>query len=173
MVGDAILRSETEEVTLFDDTFRQFLADLLFTMYLRDGIGLAAPQVGSRLRVFAVDPDHAEEKKRNPMFFVNPRIVESEGNQSYEEGCISLPEIYERVKRPSRVVIEAQNEHGETFRHEAEGYFATVLQHEYDHLEGILFTDRLPKLVQLTLRKRIKDLECQAVDGVNFRPDTD
>jgi peptide deformylase len=173
IIGDETLRRKAELVIVFDEAFDKFLSDLAETMYHRDGVGLAAPQVGRSLRVFVIDPDHSDEEKRRPRFFINPRIVESEGTQTYEEGCISLPEIYEKVRRPSRVVIEATDEKGETTTWEFNDYLATVIQHEYDHLDGVLFVDRLPKLTQLTLRKRIRDLESRAEDGVNYRIETD
>jgi peptide deformylase len=173
IVGDEILRRKAEPVSTIDEEFHSFLADMAETMYQRDGVGLAAPQVGRSIRVFVIDPDHSDTNKRSPMFFVNPRIVESEGSQTYEEGCISVPEIYEKVKRPSRIVIETQDEKGEEQAWEFEGYLATVVQHEYDHLDGILFIDRLPKLTQIALHKRLKEMEDKAVDGVNYRTENE
>ncbi|MCD4830079.1 MAG: peptide deformylase [Candidatus Cloacimonetes bacterium] len=173
VVGDKVLRSRAEVVDEITDGVRDFIDDLVHTMYLRDGAGLAAPQVGRSLRIFAIDPYYYETKEKQPQIFINPRIVESGGSFTYEEGCLSLPGIFEKVKRPGRVIVEAMSPEGELFRVEAEDYGATVLQHEYDHLDGVLFIDRVAKLRLLPWKRRIRELEGETDDnGVNILADS-
>ncbi len=170
LIGDKILRQKAEPVEEITEELRDFIQDLTETMYTYDGVGLAAPQVGRSVRIFVVDPFFYETKVRKPIVMINPRITESEGSFVYEEGCLSLPGIFEKVKRPGKVAIESMNEKGEMQVYEAEDYFSTVLQHEYDHLDGVLFVDRVNKLKILPWKKRIRELE-QSTDenGVNIR----
>lgn len=159
IVGDKVLRQKAVEVEALTDEVLDFIADLTHTMYERDGAGLAAPQVGVSLRIFVIDPHFYSTNEKDPQVFINPRIIEASGEFIYEEGCLSLPGIYEKVKRPGRIVMEAMNPQGETFRVEAEDYDAIVLQHEFDHLDGVLFIDRVAKLRLLPWKRRIRQLE--------------
>ncbi len=170
LIGDRILREKAEPVQEITDEISEFIQDLIETMYTYDGVGLAAPQVGRSLRIFVVDPFFYETKVKKPVVMINPRITESEGSYIYEEGCLSLPGIFEKVKRPGKITIESINEKGEEQVYEAEDYFSTVLQHEYDHLDGILFVDRVNKLKLLPWKKKIRELESTTDEhGVNIR----
>jgi peptide deformylase len=137
LLGSPVLRQHSEEVRSIDDQVRQLIADMFETMDAAKGLGLAANQVGVARRVAVVDVDD------DRFVMVNPRIVETEGRASGEEGCLSIPEIYADVTRPDRVVIEALDADGQPYRKEAAGLKARAIQHEIDHLDGILFLDHL------------------------------
>ena len=168
--GDKTLRKKAEPVRDFDDELEQFLADLTETMYEKDGVGLAAPQVGRSLRIFVVDPFwFTEEGKRDPKIFINPEIIAMKGEADAEEGCLSMPNIFGMVKRAEQVIIRGLNEKGEKVQYKAGGLFARALQHEYDHLNGVLFVDHIPKLKKIPLLKKLKELENKtSEDGVNI-----
>ncbi|MCK4312927.1 MAG: peptide deformylase [Candidatus Cloacimonetes bacterium] len=168
--GDRSLRKIAEPVDKITDEIKDFIANLTFTMYEKDGVGLAAPQVGRLLRIFVVDPFwFNEENEKNPVVLINPKFLEFEGQTQSEEGCLSFPDIYEKVMRAKKVVIESLNEKGKKVHYEADELFARVLQHEYDHLDGILFIDKMPKLRRMFLKKRLNDLESTtSKDGVNI-----
>ncbi len=112
--------------------------DMVETMHAYEGVGLAGPQVGISKRIFVM-----QEPEQDALCLINPEILNSEGEQVGEEGCLSIPEIYADVVRADRLVVRALNEHGQTMTIEAEGYAARIILHEYDHLEGIVFLDRL------------------------------
>ncbi len=160
LYGDPILRKKASEVEVFDENLNEILDEMVETMYLGDGVGLAAPQVGLYLRMFVMDVGEGPKK------VVNPRIVEvSDEKEIAEEGCLSLPEIFEDVERHVWIEVEYQNERGEKVRERLEGYEARVFQHEYDHLDGVLFIDRIsparrallkPKLLALMRKSRQK-----------------
>lgn len=135
-IGDPVLRTKAKEVTEVNDQLRQLIKDMFETMYDAPGAGLAAPQVGISKRVVVIDVDD------NPMALINPVIVEMKGSQSGEEGCLSLPGEWYPVERAEYVRVRAINEQGEEFEVEGDGWLARALQHEIDHLEGILFIDR-------------------------------
>ncbi|MCI9246000.1 MAG: peptide deformylase [Clostridia bacterium] len=137
--GDEILRKRAREVEAIDDKIRQILEDMVETMHQFNGVGLAGPQIGILKRLVVIDiyDDHG------PIKLVNPRIIEQKGEQEVEEGCLSFPNQYAKLIRPAQVVVEAQNENGETIRIEAEGLLAQALSHELDHLEGVLFVDKM------------------------------
>src|SRR5690606_30557222 len=125
------------------DAHRALMDDMLETMYAAPGIGLAAIQIGEPLRIIVMDLSREGEPKA-PRYFVNPEILwRSEETQPYEEGCLSVPDIYDEVDRPSRVKLRYLNYHGEQIEEEAEGLYAVCIQHEMDHLEGVLFIDHL------------------------------
>lgn len=172
ILGDEVLRQKAVEVGPITDEIRDFAADLAHTMYLRDGVGLAAPQVGKSIRMFAADPWWGrEEKPKNPLVLIDPVIETSSGESVNEEGCISIPGIYADVVRPSAITISYTGLDGERYKLELEGFAAIVMQHEYDHLNGVLFIDRISALAKLKLKRRLKELEKSAVDGVNIRTD--
>ena len=149
-------------------------ADLVHTMYLRDGVGLAAPQVGKSLRIFAADPWWGrEEREKAPLVLIDPVIEGSSGESVNEEGCISIPGIYADVVRPSAITISYTDLDGRRQKLDLEGFAAIVMQHEFDHLEGVLFTDKISPLAKLKLQRRIKELMKSAVDGVNIRYEVD
>ncbi|WP_140986510.1 peptide deformylase [Asticcacaulis tiandongensis] len=149
------------------DELRALMDDMLETMYDAPGIGLAAIQIGEPVRVIVMDlqekpegaPEDAEGEKK-PLFFVNPEIVwASEELSSYDEGCLSVPEIYDEVVRPEKVRIRYLNYQGEQVEEEAEGLYATCIQHEMDHLNGVLFIDHLSKLKRDRAVTRVKKLK--------------
>lgn len=145
LLGDPILRRAADEVTSFGEELQRLVADLYETMYEAEGIGLAAPQVGVGQRVCVVDV--GDEGADGRVAIVNPRIVEeSRRREKKSEGCLSIPGLEEMVERPRAVVVEGQDIDGEPIDLHAEGIFARALQHEIDHLNGVLFLDRLSPL---------------------------
>lgn len=146
VLPDPKLRLVSKPVEAFDDVLRALVADMFDTMYDAPGIGLAAIQVGVPLRVVTMDLAKKEEPKE-PQVFVNPEIVwSSEEKSAYEEGCLSIPEYYEEVERPAQVRVTYIDLDGKAQEVEASGLLATCLQHEIDHLNGVLFIDYLSKL---------------------------
>ena len=145
--GDlAVLKRTSTPVADVDDDLRRLMDDMLETMYAAPGIGLAAIQVGVPKRVIVMDLARGEEPPA-PRRFVNPEILwASEETQPYEEGCLSVPEIFEEVERSSRVRLRYLNDLGEAVEEEAEGLYAVCIQHEIDHLDGVLFIDKLSRL---------------------------
>jgi peptide deformylase len=137
LLGSPVLRQHSEVVPSVDEDVRRLIADMFETMDAAKGIGLAANQVGVARRVAVVDVDD------DRFVMVNPRIVETEGRASAEEGCLSIPDIFADVTRPDRVVVEALDAEGRPYRKEAIGLKARAIQHEIDHLDGILFLDHL------------------------------
>lgn len=117
--------------------------DMIETMHAYEGVGLAGPQIGISKRIFVM-----QEPEGEPLCIINPEILTAEGEQIGEEGCLSIPEIYADVKRADRITVRALNEHGQTMTIEAEGYAARIILHEYDHLEGVVFLDRLDILTR-------------------------
>ncbi|MCD4818086.1 MAG: peptide deformylase [Candidatus Cloacimonetes bacterium] len=157
--GDKTLNKVAEPVKEITPEIQEFIQNLTHTMYIKNGIGLAAPQVGISLRIYVVDPFwYKEGKKKNPYIFINPEFLEFEGESTAEEGCLSLPDIFEKVSRAEKVVITAMNENGKKITLEAEGIFARVLQHEFDHLGGILFVEKISKLRQVFIKKKLREL---------------
>lgn len=141
--GDEVLRKKSKEVDVINDRILDLLNDMAETMYENDGVGLAAPQVGVLKRVIVVDTEGGKGLCK----LINPRIVCEEGEQSKAEGCLSVPGVYGEVKRPQKVVVEALTEKGEKTRVTGEGLLAVALCHEIDHLDGILFKDKVVKYV--------------------------
>jgi len=143
---DPRLRLVSKPVGKIDAEIRKLAEDLLETMYEAPGIGLAAIQIGVPKRVFTMDLAKKDEPK-NPQVYVNPEVLwASEERSTYEEGCLSIPEFYEEVERPSQVKVRYTDLNGEQHEIEANGLLATCLQHEIDHLNGVLFIDYLSKL---------------------------
>ncbi|MEO8927417.1 MAG: peptide deformylase [Caulobacteraceae bacterium] len=145
--GDlAVLKQKSTPVAAVDDHLRALMDDMLETMYAAPGIGLAAIQVGVAKRVIVMDLAKGEEPPA-PRRFVNPEILwASDETLAYEEGCLSVPEIYDEVERPARVRLKYLTYGGEPVEEDAEGLFAVCIQHEIDHLEGVLFIDHLSRL---------------------------
>jgi peptide deformylase len=159
---DPRLRIRAEPVTEFDAGLVQLAADMLETMYAAPGIGLAATQVNVHRRMLVVD---VSEERNEPICLVNPEILHAEGTISYEEGCLSVPEVYEAVERAERIRVRACNERGEVIELEADGLLAICIQHEMDHLEGKLFVDYLSTLKRDRLRKKaLKKAKREAAD---------
>ena len=142
----AVLKQVSAKVETVDDDLRALMDDMLETMYAAPGIGLAAVQVGVPVRVIVMDLARGEDPPA-PQYFINPEVLwASEDTQPYEEGCLSVPDIYDEVERPARVRLRYLNYHGETVEEAAEGLYAVCIQHEMDHLEGVLFIDYLSRL---------------------------
>ena len=137
--GDDVLRKKCREVNGIDERLLTLIEDMKETMYEADGVGLAAPQVGILKRLFVIDIGEG------PLVFINPKIIETSGSQTDEEGCLSLPGETKEVMRPNYVKARALNEKGEEFEIEAEELLARAILHEYDHLNGTLFIDRVKK----------------------------
>jgi peptide deformylase len=154
---DPRLKAVASEIAKVDGEIRRLIDDMLQTMYQADGIGLAAVQIGIAKRVIVMDIDQKDDKK-NPRVFVNPKILwASEELASFEEGCLSVPDIWEDVERPARIRAEYQDRDGKKQMLEADGLLADCLQHEMDHLDGILFIDHLSRLKRsIALRKLAK-----------------
>jgi peptide deformylase len=145
-VPDPVLKQVSKPVDVVDDALRALMDDMLETMYAAPGIGLAAIQVGEPKRIIVMDLAREGEPKA-PRYFVNPEITwKSEELFTYEEGCLSVPEIYDEVERPARVRLSYLDYNGVKVEEEAEGLFAVCIQHEFDHLNGVLFIDHLSRL---------------------------
>ena len=159
-VADAtpVLKQKSAPVERVDDDLRALMDDMLETMYAAPGIGLAAIQVGVPKRVIVMDISR-EEGVREPRYFVNPEILwASEDVIPYEEGCLSIPEVYDEVERPARVKIRYLNYDGDQIEEDAEGLYAVCIQHEMDHLEGVLFIDHLSRLKRNMALKKLEKL---------------
>ena len=169
-----VLKKVAAPVTEFDDELRTLVKDMLYTMYKAPGLGLAAPQVGKSLRLFVMDTDYKREEiedaqgnetynlsEFSPKVLITPIFRDHEGEMLYEEGCLSLPGIFENVRRPEKVTVEYQDMWGNKHTEEAHGLYAVCLQHENDHLDGIVFLERLSLLKKNLLRKKF--LKSQAM----------
>ena len=147
---ESVLSQVGKPVTEFNKALEDLCADMFETMYEAEGVGLAAPQIGLNLRLFVMDCDGLK------LIAANPEIVHTEGEQSSQEGCLSVGKVPAVVVRPMKARLKAQNEKGEWFEEEAEGYAARAFLHETDHCDGKLFIDRLPKLRREMVLKRFK-----------------
>ena len=176
ILPDAQLRLVSKPVETVTPEIRTLAADMLETMYDAPGIGLAAIQIGVPLRVVTIDlakpasereeGDTTPAEPRNPMVFINPQIVwSSEERSAYEEGCLSIPEYYEEVERPAAVKVRYMDLDGKDQEIAAEGLLATCLQHEIDHLDGVLFIDRLTGLRRQLALRRLKRLGFEVEPG--------
>jgi peptide deformylase len=145
-----VLGQVGEPITQFDDELAELCRDMFETMYDAEGVGLAAPQIGLNLRLFVMDCDGVK------LIAANPEIIASEGEQSGQEGCLSVGKVPAVVVRPMKATLRAQDEKGEWFEREAEGYAARAFMHENDHCNGTLFLDHLPKLRRSMVIKRFK-----------------
>ncbi len=161
LLGDPVLREPGREVETFDEELRTLVDEMFATMVAAEGAGLAAPQVGVSLRVLVADVRQSEGEHARAAL-VNPRVVESGAERDKEpEGCLSIPGVREVVERPWSVVVEGVDPTGEPVRIEAEGLWARVLQHEIDHLNGVLFIDHLSPLKRRMLLKRYRKLRSE------------
>ena len=155
-----VLKKVAEPVPDVTDDLRKLMDDMLETMYATDGIGLAAPQVGESVRILVLDVDQPKEgdkKQGKPRFFVNPEIVwESEEINTYNEGCLSVPGQWADVERPAQVRVKFLSYQGAEEEIEADGLLATCLQHEMDHLNGVLFVDHLSTLKRDIVMRKLK-----------------
>ena len=165
-VPHPVLKQVSKPVDVVTDDIRRLMDDMLETMYDAPGIGLAAVQVGEPIRVIVMDlqekpeDDPEGEAIKKPRYFVNPEIVwKSEDLAPYEEGCLSVPEVYDEVQRPARVRLKYLDYDGNAVEEEADGLFAVCIQHEMDHLEGVLFIDHLSKLKRDRAVTKVKKLK--------------
>lgn len=149
--GDPILRQKAAPVAEVTTEVQRIIADMVETMYHQVGIGLAAPQVGIPIRLILVD-----DGSRGPRALINPAILERRGSIRGEEGCLSIPGIFGEVERSEWIRVEARDAEGELIAFEARGLQARVIQHEMDHLDGVLFIDRLPPVTRDRIKKKIQ-----------------
>lgn len=158
---DPRLREPAQPVEVVDDGIRSLVADMAETMYDAPGVGLAANQIGVLLRIFIIDI--AEEDAPSDLkVFINPEITKVEGIQSWQEGCLSFPGVSEEIKRAERVRVKALDEHGQPFELEADGLMAVAIQHENDHLNGVLMIDKFNALKRRKIGRQVaKALEAQ------------
>jgi peptide deformylase len=153
---DPVLRKKTVKVTAVDEELTKLVEDMADTMYDAPGIGLAAPQIGRSVKLIVVDTTVQIDGEKEYMSMVNPEIIAHEGIQLDEEGCLSVPELTANVKRYKRITVSYQNLEGHTQEFSSEGRFSVVLQHEIDHLNGILFLDHLSSLKRGLYKKKVK-----------------
>lgn len=154
---DPRLRTKAKPVTVVNDAIRTLASDMLETMYAAPGIGLAASQVDKHIQLIVMD---LSEDRDNPLVFINPQITPlSDETQPYEEGCLSIPEVYEKVDRSAKIKIDALDLQGQPFTLEAEGLLAVCIQHEMDHLDGKLFVDYLSPLKRQRIREKLTKAE--------------
>ena len=167
---DPRLKERSLPVEHVDESIRTLIDDMFETMYDSEGVGLAAPQIGILKRVVVLDcgdrdPDEETSplKPVEPIAIINPEVQESEGIVTWQEGCLSVPGYTDDVERAAQVVVTGLNRDGEPMRIEAQGLLAVCLQHEIDHLEGTLFVDRLSRLKQTMVKKRLKKRAQEAI----------
>lgn len=155
---DPVLARRGDPVTVFDPALRKLVEEMFESMYAAQGIGLAAPQIGLSQRLTVIDVSFRKNPEEK-LVLINPEVIEVAGSQLEEEGCLSLPEIRDKVRRAARVKVRAQNEHGEWFEVEGEELLARALLHEIDHLDGILFIDRLSRLKRELILRKIRKMQ--------------
>jgi peptide deformylase len=155
---DPVLARPGLPVTVFDDGLKKLVAEMFESMYAAQGIGLAAPQISISQRITVIDVSFKKDPK-DKLVLINPEVVERKGKQVEEEGCLSLPDIREKVQRAAWVKVKAQNEHGKWFEVEGDELLARALLHEIDHLDGVLFIDRISRLKRELVLRKIKKLQ--------------
>jgi peptide deformylase len=158
---DPRLRQRAREVERVDDQLRALIDAMFATMYQAPGIGLAATQVNVHKRVVVIDISKDQDR---PQVFINPEILAKEGVEEMDEGCLSVPGVYERVQRAERITVRALNRDGEPFELETDGLLAVCIQHEIDHLDGKLFVDYLSQLKRQRIRKKLEKQKRLGVD---------
>ncbi|TAF64198.1 MAG: peptide deformylase [Cytophagales bacterium] len=161
--GDPVLKKKANDIDPQDNSLdlKALIENMFETMYAASGVGLAAPQIGLSLRLFVVDAEPMDEQnlKGFKKVFINPQIIEEQGNAwAFEEGCLSIPHIRENVERLPKIKIKYFDENWQPQEAEYDGMAARVIQHEYDHIEGILFTDHLSSFKKTMLRKRLSSI---------------
>ncbi|HOY27902.1 MAG TPA: peptide deformylase [Flavobacteriales bacterium] len=187
--GDPVLKKVAKDIEPGHPGLTELIADMFETMYAANGVGLAAPQIGQSIRLFIVDthssadsddpnaekaPEDADEEPRLKRVFINPYIVEEDGEEwGFEEGCLSIPNIREEVQRQPKVVLQYQDENFVEHEEEFEGFAARVIQHEHDHLDGVLFIDHLSPLRKRLLNGKLRDIAQGRTDAkykMRFHP---
>ena len=154
---DPRLKKKAQPVREVNDEIRKLIADMAETMYAAPGVGLAAIQVGIPLRVIVIDVDWKAGEERNLITLINPEIVAREGEIVWEEGCLSVPELFAEVRRSAKVLAKALDGEGKGIEVAGEGLLSVALQHEIDHLDGILFLDRLSRVKREIYKKKLKE----------------
>jgi len=161
--NDPILRQKTEPVEELTEETKTFIADMFETMYNSDGVGLAAPQVGSSLSIFVLDADAMIDEgdpALGPLAFINPEILEKKGEKvQMDEGCLSIPLVTDKVSRPDTIVIKYKDQNFNDRENEFSGWVSRVIQHEYDHLQGVLFIDYLSAFRRRMHKADLKEIE--------------
>ena len=155
--GDPVLERLAAPVTVFDAELRRLIEDMFESMYAAQGVGLAAPQIGISRRIAVIDVTFKENPAQK-MVLINPEIIHKEGHQRSNEGCLSLPEFREKVTRPNRVTVRAQDIHGKTFEHTGEELLARAFLHETDHLNGKLFISHISALKADLIKRKSRKL---------------
>lgn len=155
---EPVLAQVGAPITVFDDALRQLVEEMWESMYAAQGIGLAAPQIGLSRQLTVIDVSFKKDPAQK-LVLINPKVIATEGSQFEEEGCLSLPEIREKVRRAARVKVRAQNERGEWFEVEGEELLARALLHEIDHLNGVLFIDRVSRLKRELILRKIRKMQ--------------
>ncbi|MFT3886082.1 MAG: peptide deformylase [Flavobacteriales bacterium] len=176
--GDPVLKKVAQDIQPGHPGLEQLIADMFETMYAANGVGLAAPQIGASIRLFVIDTGagsssedgekapEGEEEAPLKKAFINPYIVEEEGKAwAFEEGCLSIPGIREEVDRQPRIVLQYMDEQFKEHEEEFDGFAARVIQHETDHLDGVLFVDHLPALRRRLLQGRLRDISRGKADA--------
>jgi peptide deformylase len=163
---DPRLRKTAEPVPKVDDAVRRLADDMLETMYAANGVGLAATQVDVHRRLLVLD---VSEERNQPLILINPTILTTDGSASVEEGCLSLPGIYDKLQRATHIRVRALGRDGEPFEMDADGLLAVCIQHEMDHLEGKLFVDYLSELKRQLIRRRLEKERRQRSTGSDTR----
>ena len=156
--GDPVLETPAKPVTDFDGNLKKLVEDMFESMYAAHGVGLAAPQIGISLHLAVIDISF-KENPGDRLVLANPEVVRMEGSQSGDEGCLSIPEFRERVSRPKRVTVRAQDENGEWREHTGEDLLARALLHEVDHLNGRLYIHHISGLKRDLIRRKIRKLQ--------------
>jgi peptide deformylase len=154
---NSVLRQKAARVTNFDDSLKELATDLAETMYAAPGSGLAANQIGACISVVVIDISADEEEKKH-LVLVNPEIIDKEGTQIDDEGCLSVTDLSAKVKRYQKLQVRAQDIEGETWEFAADDFMARVIQHEVDHINGILFIDHLSSLKRALYKKKLKKI---------------
>ena len=174
--GDPVLKKVAEDIGSDYPGLKEFIADMFDTMYHAKGVGIAAPQVGRSIRLFVIDAtafaddeenteEEAEELRDFKRVFINARIIEEEGEEwPFNEGCLSIPKIREDVYRKPFIKMRYMDENFDEYEEEFDGVIARIIQHEYDHIEGILFTDRINPLRKRLLKRRLTDISKGNID---------
>lgn len=157
-IGHPTLRKNAQRVEKFDQDLIDLVQKMIETMRINEGIGLAAPQVNVLSRLFVIDRKLINEEWE-AQAYINPEILDTQGLDTYEEGCLSIPGIRAEVDRPFKIWVKYQTVEGKVVEEELEGLLARVFQHEYDHLDGILFIDRIPFIRKKMLEAQIKEIE--------------
>jgi len=163
---DPRLRNRAEPIASVDDAVRRLVDDMLETMYAAKGVGLAATQVDVHKRLLVLDPS---DERNQPLVLINPEILAAAGRAPVEEGCLSVPGIYEKLQRATHIRVRALNRNGNGFEMDAQGLLAVCIQHEIDHLEGKLFVDYLSELKRQMIRRRLEKERRQRSTGGEIR----